>query len=52
MVIKIQFNTLSDTMIMILLDHLCIRLPQMTWYARKFDENATLSFIVKDKKVL
>ena len=31
---------------------LCIRLPQMTGYARKFDENATLSFIVKDKKLL
>ena len=31
---------------------LCIRLPQMTGYARKFDENATLSFIVKDKKIL
>ena len=27
---------------------LCIRLPQMTGYARKFDENATMSFIVKD----
>ena len=26
---------------------LCIRLPQMIGYARKFDENATLSFIVK-----
>ena len=24
----------------------------MTGYARKFDENATLSFIVKDKKLL
>ena len=31
---------------------LCMRLPQMTGYARKFDENATLSFIVKDKKLL
>ena len=31
---------------------LCIRLPQMTGYARKFDENATMSFIVKDKKFL
>ena len=31
---------------------LCIRLPQMTRYARKFDENATMSFIVKDKKLL
>ena len=25
---------------------LCVRLPQMTGYARKFNENATLSFIV------
>ena len=31
---------------------LCIRLPQMTGYARKFDENVTMSFIVKDKKLL
>ena len=28
---------------------LCIRLPQMTGYARKFNENTTISFIVKDK---
>ena len=31
---------------------LCIRLPQMTGYARKFNGNATMSFIVKDKKLL
>ena len=31
---------------------LCIRLPQMTGCARKFNENATMSFIVKDKKLL
>ena len=31
---------------------LCIRLPQMTGYARKFDENATLSFIVKNRQLL
>ena len=31
---------------------LCIKLSQMTGYARKFDENATMSFIVKDKKLL
>ena len=31
---------------------LCIRFPQMTGYARKFDENETMSFIVKDKKLL
>ena len=31
---------------------LCIRLPQMTGYARKFNENATMYFIVKDKKLL
>ena len=29
----------------------CIRLPQMTGYAWKFNENATVSFIVKDKKL-
>ena len=27
---------------------LCIRLPQMTGYAKKFNDNATISFIVKD----
>ena len=31
---------------------LCIRLPQMTGYARKFNENATLSFIGKNKQLL
>ena len=31
---------------------LCIRLPQMTGYTRKFDENAAMSFIVKDKQIL
>ena len=30
---------------------LCKRLPQMTGYARKFNENATMSFIVKDKNL-
>ena len=30
---------------------LCIRLPQMTGYARKFDENATTFFIVKNKQI-
>ena len=28
---------------------LCIRLSQMTGYVGKFDENATMSFIVKDE---
>ena len=31
---------------------LCIRLPQMTGYARKFDENAAMSFILKNKQLL
>ena len=31
---------------------LCIRLPQMTRYSRKLDENATMSFIVKNKQLL
>ena len=42
MVIKTRLNSLLDTR------PLCIRLPQMTGYARKFDENATMSFIVKE----
>ena len=31
---------------------LCIKLSQMTGYVRKFDEKATMSFIVKDKQLL
>ena len=31
---------------------LCIRLPQMSGYTRKFNENAIMSFIVKDKTFL
>ena len=31
---------------------LCVRLPQMTGFARKFDENATLSFRANDKQLL
>ena len=30
---------------------LCIRLPQMTGYARKFDENATMSFKPSNKQL-
>ena len=31
---------------------LCIKLSQMTGYARKFDENVSMPFIVKDKQLL
>ena len=31
---------------------LCIKLLQMTGYCRKFDENATMSFVVKNKPLL
>ena len=31
---------------------LCVRLPQMTGYARKVDENATMSFMANDKQFL
>ena len=31
---------------------LCIRLPKMTGYAGKFDENATMPFRVIDKQLL
>ena len=30
---------------------LCVRLPQMTGYARKFDENATMSFRANNKQL-
>ena len=31
---------------------LCIKLPQMTGYIRKFNQNATMSFKVKSKQLL
>ena len=31
---------------------LCVKLPQMTGYSRKFDENRTVSFRVNDKQLL
>ena len=31
---------------------LCVRLPQMTGYARKLDENAAISFKAKNKQLL
>ena len=31
---------------------LCIRLPQMAGYVRKFNENSTMSFRVEDKQLL
>ena len=31
---------------------LCVRLPQMTGYARKFDKNATMSFRANNKQIL
>ena len=31
---------------------LCVKLPEMTGYCRKFDENATMSFVVKNKQLL
>ena len=32
--------------------YLCIRLPQMTGCAKKFDKNATMSFRVHNKQLL
>ena len=31
---------------------LCVRLPKMTGYARKFDENSTVPFRVNNKQLL
>ena len=40
---RMHLNTLLDIMIMMLLD-LCLRLPQMSGYVKKFNENAAMSF--------
>ena len=55
MVQRIHINTLLD--VMLLKDNdvirpLCVRLPQITGYARKFDENATMSVRVNNKQLL
>ena len=44
MVQKIHSNTLLDT--------LCIKLPQMTGYVRKFEVNTTMSFNISNKQLL
>ena len=31
---------------------LCIKLPQMTGYVRKFEGNSTISFKISDKQLL
>ena len=31
---------------------LCIKLPQMTRYVRKFDDNTTISFTISNKRLL
>ena len=51
MVQRMHLNTLLDLMIMMLLDH-CLRLSQVTGYAKKFNENVAMSFRVKNKQLL
>ena len=34
------------------IEPLCIRLPRMTGHFTKFDENATMSFIINNKQLL
>ena len=46
---RMHLNTLLDIMIMMLLDHYVLRLPQMTGYAKK---NATMSFKANNKQLL
>ena len=43
-----RLNTLSDINDNDVIRPLCLRLPQMTGYARKFDENVTMSFRVNN----
>ena len=42
MVQRIHLNTLLDITLMDIIRPLCIKLPQMTGYARKFNENVTI----------
>ena len=46
---RMLLNSLLDTMMMMML---CLRLLQMTGYARKVDENTTMSFRVNNKQLL
>ena len=46
---RMHLNSLLDTMMMMML---CLRLLQMTGYARKVDENTTMSFSVNNKQLL
>ena len=46
-----RLNTLSDINDNVIRP-LCLRLPQMTGYARKFDKNATMSFRFNNKQLL
>ena len=46
---RMHLNSLLDTMMMMML---CLRLLQMTGYARKVDENTTMSFRVNNKQLL
>ena len=47
-----RLNTLSDINDNDVIRPLCLRLPQMTGYARKFDKNATMSFRFNNKQLL
>ena len=50
MVQRIHLNTLSDMMIVMLVDHYVKNFHK--WHARKFDENRTMSFRINNKQLL
>ena len=52
MVQKIHSNTLSDTMTMMFIRPLYIRLPQMTGYVRDFEGNTTKFSKISNKQLL
>ena len=45
-----RLNTLSDINDNDVIRPLCLRLPQMTGYARKFDKNVIMSFRANNKQ--
>ena len=49
MVQKIHLNNLLDIMIRMLLE--CVRLPRMTGYVKKFDDNVKIPFKACEKQL-
>ena len=52
MIQKVHLNISLDTMMMVSIRPLCIKLPQMIGYVKCFDSNKTMSFETSNNKLL